>query len=195
MPELEYNKDIKEWEEKRIDDRNLSENTYRIKRYRPRIEGSFARIERWTDLASGEIKWRVITKENITTLYGWTDQSRLSDPADPKRIFEWFPEFVFDDKGNCSHYVYKKEDDAGFDPSSLHNRNRLKDGKITYTNLYLEKIYYGKKRPSYQKFGDLFPAKEDYLFETLFDYGEYDPNTPYERTGDWDFRPDAFFGI
>ena len=31
---------------------------YIIHRYRPRIEGLFARIERWTNVATGEIHWR-----------------------------------------------------------------------------------------------------------------------------------------
>ena len=191
VPELEYNRVSKEWEDKKIYDRVLSENTYRINRYKPRIEGLFARIERWTDLASGEIKWRVITKENITTLYGWSDQSRLSDPADPKRIFEWFPEFVFDDKGNCSHYLYKKEDAAELNVSDLHNRNRYEKEKITYTNLYLEKIFYGNKTP-FLKFGNALPDEDEYFFETLFDYGEYNPIAPFKRKQDWDFRTDAF---
>ena len=38
---------------------------YRIRRYRPRIEGLFARIERWTD-AQGVSHWRSISKDNIT---------------------------------------------------------------------------------------------------------------------------------
>ena len=62
----------------------------------------------------GKSRWRVITKENVTTLFGWSAASRISDPKDADKIFEWLPEFVFDDKGNCSQYIYKKEDSAGF---------------------------------------------------------------------------------
>ena len=43
-----------------------------IRYYKPRIEGLFARIERWKHKSSGEIKWRMINKENGTTQYGWT---------------------------------------------------------------------------------------------------------------------------
>src|SRR5574341_2123027 len=43
---------------------------YRIRRYRPRIEGLFARIERWTNQADPQdIFWRSISKDNITTFY------------------------------------------------------------------------------------------------------------------------------
>ena len=33
------------------DERPVGDETYRIQRYRPRIEGLFARIERWTNPA------------------------------------------------------------------------------------------------------------------------------------------------
>ena len=56
---------------------------YVIHRYRPRIEGLFARIERWTKIATGEIHWRSITRDNVTTLYGKDNNSRIFDPADP----------------------------------------------------------------------------------------------------------------
>ena len=137
------------------------------------------------------MKWRVITRDNITTLFGWTAESRITAPDDVSRIFEWLPEFVFDDKGNCAHYIYKKEDAKGLDDSFLHNRNRIKNGKITYTNVYISKIVYGNKTP-YKQFGDAYPAEDDYLFSTVFDYGEYNRKSPFNIISDWDFRPDAF---
>src|SRR5262245_29911729 len=72
---------------------------YRIKRYRPRIEGLFARIERWANLETGATHWRSISKENITTFYGRTAESRVADPADPLRIFTWLICESRDDKG------------------------------------------------------------------------------------------------
>jgi Salmonella virulence plasmid 65kDa B protein len=56
---------------------------YIIHRYRPRIEGLFARIERWTNSSTGEIHWRSISRDNITTLYGKTAESRVFDPEVP----------------------------------------------------------------------------------------------------------------
>jgi len=39
--------------------RTVDGNTYRMERYRPRIEGLFARIERWTNLAHpADSYWR-----------------------------------------------------------------------------------------------------------------------------------------
>ncbi|WP_157198458.1 SpvB/TcaC N-terminal domain-containing protein [Mariniradius saccharolyticus] len=175
-----------------IKERDTADGMFTIRNYRPRIEGLFAKIERWTQKSNGIIKWRVITKENVTSLFGWTSDSVIADPKDQSKIYEWLPEFVFDDKGNCSHYIYKKEDEIGFDGLLLHNRNRLKNNAITYTNLYLEKLLYGNKTP-YKQFGDAFPNESDYLFETVFDYGKTDYQTePIEQLNPWDFRPDAF---
>ncbi|MFN3532389.1 MAG: SpvB/TcaC N-terminal domain-containing protein, partial [Candidatus Brocadia sp.] len=174
-----------------IKEKDSADGIFTIRFYKPRIEGLFARIERWTNKTTGEIKWRVITKENVTTLFGWSASSRIAGPHDANKIFEWLPEFVFDDKGNCTHYIYKKEDDKGFDTSLLHNRNRTKNGDITYTNRYLEKVLYGNKTP-YKNFNDAYPPEIDYLFQTIFDYGEYDANAPYAKIKDWDFRQDAF---
>jgi hypothetical protein len=69
--------------------RILDEASYRVERFRPRIEGLFARIERWTNQQTGEIHWRSITWDNVTTLYGRTGESRIADPRDPLRIFSW----------------------------------------------------------------------------------------------------------
>src|SRR5688500_4879783 len=65
---------------------------YVIHRYRPRVEGLFARIERWTNVVTGEIHWRSITRDNVTTLYGRDNKSRIVDPANlspatPSRVF------------------------------------------------------------------------------------------------------------
>jgi RHS repeat-associated protein len=174
-----------------INERDSSDGLFAIRNYKPRIEGLFARIERWTEKANGRIKWRVINKENSTTLFGWTDNSIISNPDDSTKIYEWLPEFIFDDKGNCSHFVYKKEDNIGFDESLLHNRNRLISGNITYTNLYIDKVLYGNKIP-YKQFDDAFPNETDYMFQTVFDYGTLLINDSIETINNWDFRPDAF---
>ena len=50
---------------------------YTIRQYCPRIEGAFARIERWTRKSDGDAHWRVISQDNITTLYGKDDNSRI----------------------------------------------------------------------------------------------------------------------
>lgn len=173
-------------------EKDSPDNNFTIRFYRPRIEGMFGRIERWSSKKSREIKWKVTTKDNLTTLFGWSETSRISDPKDPNRIFEWLPEFVFDDKGNCSQYIYRKEDKTGFDDSLLCNQNRIENGEITYTNNYLEKVLYGNKAPYDQRFKGPFPLETDYMFQTVFDYGDYETNAPYAKKTDWNLRKDSF---
>lgn len=175
-----------------IHETSSDDGKFIIRRYRPRIEGLFARIERWTENSTGIIKWRVITRDNLTTFFGWTDNAVIANPANAAQIYEWLPQFVFDDKGNFAHYFYKAEDNKGFNTTLLHHRNR-KDvtGRITYTNRYLEKILYGNKTP-FEGFGHALLPETDYLFETVFDYGEFDPNPPYTKLNEWNFRTDAF---
>src|ERR1044072_6862701 len=174
-----------------IKERDSADNLYTRRFYKPRTEGAFARIERWLAKDGSEIKWRVISKENIITLFGWSANSRLSEPGNAQKVYEWLPEFVFDDKGNCCKYIYRKEDEAGIDSSLIHNKNRLQSGAITYANLYLEKALYGNKTP-YKQFGDALPANGDFLFETVFDYGTLQSTDSPDTLNEWDYRPDAF---
>jgi hypothetical protein len=55
--------------------------TYNIQRYRPRVEGLFARIEKWQDQRTGEVFWKSISKDNVTSLYGQTAGARIANPG------------------------------------------------------------------------------------------------------------------
>ena len=69
------------------DDKN--DPVYKIYFYRPRIEGLFAQIERWVKQDNGETFWRTISKDNITTIFGKTENSRIFDPDNSTHIFSW----------------------------------------------------------------------------------------------------------
>lgn len=73
----------------------------------------------------------------------------------------------------------------------MHNKNRFVNGNITYTNLYLEKVLYGNKTP-YKNFGDDPPKESDYLFSTVFDYGNLKTKEQVDKINDWDFRTYSF---
>jgi len=60
-----------------INEKFSLDGLFTIRFYKPRTEGLFARIERWSEIKSGKLKWRVITKDNTTTLFGWSDNSRI----------------------------------------------------------------------------------------------------------------------
>ncbi|WP_269076497.1 SpvB/TcaC N-terminal domain-containing protein, partial [Tolypothrix sp. NIES-4075] len=91
-------------------DVTLNGKTYTLKRYRPRIEGLFARIERWQNKSdAADTFWKSITKDNVTSLYGKSSNSQIADPQDKSRIFKWLLCESYDDKGNRIVYEYKPE--------------------------------------------------------------------------------------
>src|SRR5215213_9662385 len=55
--------------------RRIGRDDHFVRRYRPRVEGIFARIERWTHRSDDDTHWRSISKDNVTTLYGKTEES------------------------------------------------------------------------------------------------------------------------
>ncbi|MFS8979724.1 SpvB/TcaC N-terminal domain-containing protein [Cupriavidus necator] len=184
-----------------------------IHRYRPRIEGLFARIERWSKIGSpGDVHWRSISKDNILTLYGYDANSRIADPLDASRIFSWLICESRDDKGNGIRYLYKKEDGAyqprpgQADPfKQVHQRNRglASDSRRT-AQRYLQRVLYGNLKPLLDAQGrrprylsDLpnppSDTDADWLFEVRFDYGELDEGNPTgQLEKPWLYRPDAF---
>jgi RHS repeat-associated protein len=138
---------------------------YRVKLYRPRIEGLFARIERWTRIEDGDIHWRSFSKDNVLTLYGTTRESRIYDPSNEKHIFSWLISSSFDDKGNAILYEHACENDGGIDLALANERNRNRTA-----NRYLKRILYGNRKPSR---GSIAPEEEaDWMFEVVFDYGD-----------------------
>jgi len=152
-----------------VPNRTVDGVQYEIKQYRPRIEGLFARIERWTNTTSGETHWQSISKDNITTLYGKTDESRIADLTDTNKIFSWLICESYDDKGNAIYYKYKAENPQNVDLSSVHERNRI--SKFPSTNRYLKRIKYGNKTPRLPN--EDLSQRDDWMFEVVFDYGEH----------------------
>lgn len=194
---------------------------YLVRRYRPRIDGLFARIERWTAIsppvdpaAPRGVHWRSISRDNVLTLYGLDMDSRVADPADPTRVFSWLICQTRDDKGNAMLYRYKAEDGAEVDLGQAHQRNRgSRDAAARAANRYLKKILYGNRRPwldpvtgQRPRFAPpAFGQEERWMFEVVFDYGEHDEHnpTPSDSQQDpatpgappappWRYRPDAF---
>ncbi len=179
------------WKPEVLSPRTVGGKTYQIQRYRPRIEGLFARIEKWTSQTDPQDTfWRSISKDNITTWYGRSENSRIADPADPMRIFSWLICESYDDKGNVIVYEYKAEDAADIDLGQANEPNRVRTA-----NRYLKHIYYGNQTPYFpQSVLDNPPqAPEKWFFEVVFDYGEHDQKTPTpDDKGIWPRRNDPF---
>ena len=147
-------------------DSPASEPGYTVQRYRPRIEGLFALIERWSDKTTGLIHWRSISRDNITTLYGERDDARIADPVDPARVFTWLICESYDDKANAILYQYKPEDDANIDQTAPYERNRLISKQ--FAQRYLKYVQYGNRTP--RKVAEDLNLRTDWLFEVVFDY-------------------------
>jgi RHS repeat-associated protein len=156
------------WQRERLPDRN----GYAVTRYWPRIEGLFSVIERWSRASDGDTYWRSISKDNVTTFYGKTPESRIADPGDPRRIFSWLICQSYDDKGNSIIYQYAAENDENVDCGQANERNRLRTA-----NRYLKRIKYGNRSPNRDlaTWNASDPAQlpdQTWMFEVVFDYGE-----------------------
>ena len=166
---------------------------YHIAYYRPRIEGLFSRIERWRATQTGIVHWRTITRENVVTIFGDGADSRVADPFDASRIFEWRVSRTFDDTGNAVFYIYGHEDGAGLTLSSAHELNRTPPVRNTQT--YLRKVLYGNRTPYFVDFAAAVepeaPAQADWMFAVSLDYGDHDDDG-VDPVGLWNSRPDPF---
>ncbi len=174
--------------------RTVGGTGYRVERYRPRVEGPCARIERWT-AATGpaEVFWRSISRENVTTWYGRTPAARIADPDDPGRVFGWLISATHDDRGNVAVYDYQAEDDAGIDAGLAYER-----GRDRRAGRYLKRVRYGNVTPYLPVLtGDApWPAPPGdgaWCFEVVFDYGDHAEGVPAPAPSrPWPPRPDAF---
>ncbi|MDR4496749.1 MAG: hypothetical protein MRK02_02305 [Candidatus Scalindua sp.] len=187
---LIHQEDSDTWE-KDVFPRTRDDVPYTVQRYRPRIEGLFARIEKWTNRTSGIAHWESTTKDNVKSVYGKSANSRISASHDDSRIFKWLLEESHDDKGNVIFYTYKQEDTGNIEPSWPQEKNRLANN-TSYANRYLKRIKYGNETPFQQ--GEDLSTRDDWLFEVVFDYGEHDLDvpTPDDDAQTWLDRPDAF---
>ncbi len=114
-----------------------SRDGFTVRRYRPRIEGLFARIERWTSPA-GEVHWRSISKDNILTLYGKDSNSRIANSDKPQcisnlednRVVQQL-HYTYDPSGNITE-IY----DEAYEPVFFDNQEVEPRSSYTYGALY-----------------------------------------------------------
>ncbi|MEM1256408.1 MAG: SpvB/TcaC N-terminal domain-containing protein [Cyanobacteria bacterium P01_H01_bin.21] len=186
------------WQPDRVSSRTVAGTAYTIQRYRPRVAGLFARIERWTNQGNPQdVFWRSISKENITTWYGKDANSRIADPANGARIFSWLICESYDDKGNVIVYRYKEEDSTQVEALvDAHERNRTETSRSA--NRYLKRIQYGNHAPylptlETEDSWPVLPGDDKWFFEVVFDYGEHGGATPSpQEVKPWPVRADPF---
>lgn len=173
----------------------LHGRSYRVQRYRPRIEGLFAWIERWTYVADpSDSFWRVIDRANVTQWLGRTAASRITDPSDPTRIFQWLPCESHDDKGNVIVYDYVADNAASVDIGAPWEQHRTVDARGAQR--YLKRVRYGNRQHYLPQLHPEQPPTElpsDWMFELVLDYGDHDPANPGTLPDrPWALRSDAF---
>jgi hypothetical protein len=156
------------------------------------------------------VHWRSISKDNILTVYGRDEQSRIFDPEDESksRIFSWLICESYDDKGNAIVYEYERENEKGIDLSQANETYRLHTA-----NRYLKYIKYGNCDPllldeskkSFRKphIEQIDFSRVNWMFQVVFDYDE-DHCKPSEAeqhnlirasstaSRTWQCRPDPF---
>ncbi|MFO0699251.1 MAG: SpvB/TcaC N-terminal domain-containing protein [Nitrospira sp.] len=177
--------------------------TYRIRRYQPRIEGLFALIERWVEQNDpANMFWRTISRDNVTTWYGRSSDSRIMDPTDETRIFQWFVCETYDDKGNVATYHYQRENGANVDKTTVEELNRLDTQRIA--NYYPDRIHYGNLKPFFPTLspegtswmGPNDIADQQWMFKVVFDYTPASatdtPSGGPADTSKWHVRADPF---
>lgn len=193
----------------------ISGIAWRVFRYRPRVEAGFQRIEHWMAADGSVSQWRITDRSNITSVFGSSDESRIADPADARRIFSWLLAEMRDDRGNVVVYRYKAEDGASVDPLVIHEHQRFSGGNgrfLAGSQRYLKSVLYGNKTtPRDLSQGSRFtpiPSSEvaawRWCFHVVFDYGEHGADGPSasgsfetvvrygEGGAPWACRPDPF---
>ena len=167
--------------------------TYRVEKFRSKVERSFERFEKWTEQASGREHWLAYARNGVISVFGMAgdNSTRIADPSDPvRRTFQWLLEAQFDPKGNAILYEYKPEDGKGVKPTLSFESRRVRAG-TGFAQCYLKRILYGNSRPlSHTQPPD--PANL-WRFEVVFDYGEHGGAglpTPSDAGSSWAVRDD-----
>ncbi|MCG8419478.1 MAG: hypothetical protein MJE77_16225 [Proteobacteria bacterium] len=171
-----------EWVPQELEDELDAEGRqYRVHRFRPRTEGSFLRVERWTRREDGDVHWRVTTPENVTSVYGASAAARITNPDNDRQVFKWLIEHTEDSRGNQIRYSYRGEDERGV-ADAVYER-----GRAHTTQRYLHKIQYGNFVGT--------DGQTQWTFSVVFDYGDYDlgdlDTLSTEPSGDWPARADC----
>ena len=146
--------------------------SYRIQRFRAKVERSFERFEKWTEISTHRAHWIAYGRNGVVSVFGMAadNSSRLADPSDPdRRTFQWLLEAQYHPKGSAIRYEYKAEDRTGVDATASFETGRV-DAAVP-AQRYLKRILYGNSKP----LTPLRPASTQNVwhFEIVFDFGEH----------------------
>ena len=163
----------------------VNSDGWRVHTFSSRVEGTYSLIEQWINEDATDVYWKVVSKNNITTLYGKTANARITNPENATQISKWLPGETWDAKGNRMVYIYKEENNENV-PAHIYELNRN-----VSANKYLSIIKYGNYFDN--------AGIEQFSFELVFDYGEHDlaelqkpGSDAYTPSKSWACRPDPY---
>ncbi|MEK1943294.1 MAG: SpvB/TcaC N-terminal domain-containing protein [Pseudomonas sp.] len=168
------------------------DRTYQVTRYLPRIEGSFARIERWQAEGAADF-WLIHSPGGELLCLGKSAQARIAEPTEPQvRIAAWLVEESVSPSGEHIYYRYVSAAEVGVsDP----------DGRDTQSQRSLSTVSYGNVSAQAALWlwsGDTAPAAQAWLFTLVLDYGargtdsQVPPAFSPPPASPWPVRQDAF---
>ncbi|WP_127131207.1 SpvB/TcaC N-terminal domain-containing protein [Pseudoflavitalea rhizosphaerae] len=175
-----------EWKQRIADN-----STHTIYYYRPTIDPTFLRVEKWVNKNTTDIHWRIRSKTNNLLILGATSSTRIQHPLHPGQIFQWLIEAEYDNLGNAVEYEYQQETQEQVDFKSSYEHHRLPSGS-GLAQQYIKRIRYGNRLAVYPNQSP--PAEQQWLFEIVMDYGEHGntPSTAYNIVNAWPARHDPF---
>ena len=188
-----------DWVRDVLPPRTVYGNQYIIHRYRPRVEGLFARIERWANTANAtDMFWAPARFPRTTSRRGTAGRRRafrVADPADPGAHLQLADLRKLRRQGQCrSLRIQARGSAAGVDLSHAQERNR--SNLTRSAQRYLKHIHYGNRAPYAPDLTAAEPLQPptDWCFEVVFDYGEHDllAPLPQETSQPWTCRLDPF---
>ena len=135
----------------------------------------------------------------VPLMEGATVNKPAIDAPDTKQSSDFFvssPKINLPKGGNAIRYEYKPENLQRVNRASANEANRSDD--VISTNRYIKRIKYGNKTP--RQNGEVLSARNDWMFEVVFDYGEHsDENShgavqilDYDGQREWNLRQDPF---
>ncbi|MBK6917056.1 MAG: hypothetical protein IPH07_06620 [Deltaproteobacteria bacterium] len=161
-------------------------------RHRPRVESSFARIERKGSGAAAH--WIVRDRNDVVSIFGRTTEGQIADPEDPSHVFEWLLQEQRDAFGNVVLYRWQAEDLRGVETGGARERG----ASGPQPQRYLRRVLYGNRTllpaaPLEPTAFDDPGARAPFAFEVVFDHGQHDAEDPrIDEDQPWPLRPDAF---
>jgi len=164
------------------------EGNFSVEPFRPHLDQLLIRHERWTDRTTGRVHWRMRDTTDTVTLFGWADDgtSRIADPADARRIYQFLPDWTISATGDALRYRYRREDARGIGVDAADHGFGVPGAQV-----YLAGIDWANRVPVPQ--AGAAPADPGFAYAVRLDYGDHVGADPgLEPDGNWPVRPDPF---